>query len=47
MFRFASTILPYVQMSDKLSLELGYLQKIFGYDTPATPLYMVTMRYVF
>jgi hypothetical protein len=47
MFRFASMILPYVQMSDKLSLELGYLQKIFGYDTPATQLYMVTLRYVF
>lgn len=47
MFRFASMILPYVQMSDTVSLELGYLQKIFGYDTPATQLYMATLRYVF
>lgn len=47
MFRFASTVLPYVQMSDKVSLELGWLQKIFGYDTPATQLYTATVRYVF
>lgn len=47
MFRFASTVLPYVQMSDKVSLELGWLQKIFGYDTPATQLYTATLRYVF
>lgn len=47
MFRFAATVLPYVQMSDKVSLELGYLQKIFGYDTPATQLYTATLRYVF
>lgn len=47
MFRFASTILPYVQMSDTVSLELGWLQKLFGYDTPATQLYTATLRYVF
>lgn len=47
MFRFAATVLPYVQLSDKLSLELAYLQKLFGYDTPATQLYSFTLRYVF
>jgi len=47
MFRFAATLLPYVQMSDTVSLELGYLQKLFGYDTPATQLYTATLRYVF
>ncbi len=47
MFRFAATFLPYIQMSDKVSLELGYLQKLFGYDTPATQLYTATLRYVF
>lgn len=47
MFRFAAMALPYVQMSDKLSLELSYLQKLFGYDTPATQLYSATVRYVF
>jgi hypothetical protein len=47
MFRFAATVLPYVQMSDTVSVELGYLQKIFGYDTPATQLYTATLRYVF
>ena len=47
MFRFAAMVLPYVQMSDKVSLELGYLQKLFGYDTPATQLYTATLRYVF
>ncbi len=47
MFRFAASILPYVQVSDTVSLELGYLQKLFGYDTPATQLYTATLRYVF
>lgn len=47
MFRFAAMALPYVQMSDKVSLELGWLQKLFGYDTPATQLYTATLRYVF
>jgi hypothetical protein len=47
MFRFAATALPYVQVSDKVSVELGYLQKLFGYDTPATQLYTATLRYVF
>lgn len=47
MFRFAATVLPSVQMSVKISLELGYLQKLFGYDTPATQLYTATLRYVF
>lgn len=47
MFRFAATFLPYIQMSGRVSLELGYLQKLFGYDTPATQLYTATLRYVF
>ena len=47
MFRFATMLLPYAQMSDKLSLELGWIQKLFGYDTPATQLYTATLRYVF
>jgi hypothetical protein len=47
MFRFAASAFPYVQMSDTVSLELGWLQKIFGYDTPATQLYTATLRYVF
>lgn len=47
MFRFAASAFPYVQVSDKVSLELGWLQKIFGYDTPATQLCSATLRYVF
>lgn len=47
MFRFAASAFPYAQVSDKVSLELGYLQKLFGYDTPATQLYTATIRYVF
>lgn len=47
MFRFAAMVLPYVQISDRFSLELSYLQKIFGYDTPATQLYGATARVVF
>ena len=34
------------KMSDKLSLEVGYLQKLFGYAPPATQLYTTTLRYV-
>lgn len=47
MFRFAAMLAPYVQVSDRVSIELSYLQKIFGYDTPATQLYSGTLRYVF
>jgi len=47
MFRFAAMVLPYVQIADRFSLELSYLQKIFGYDTPATQLYSATARVVF
>lgn len=47
MFRFAASVFPYVQMNDKVSLELGYVQKLFGYDTPATQFLSAAVRYVF
>ena len=36
MMRFAAAFFPYVQITDYVVLELSYVQKLFGYDTPAT-----------
>lgn len=47
MFRFAAAFFPYVQVTDHAVLELGYVQKIFGYDTPATQFYTVGVRAAF
>ncbi len=34
--RFAIAILPYIRITDHAAIELGYVQKLFGYDPPAT-----------
>jgi hypothetical protein len=34
--RFAIAVLPYIRITDHAALELGYVQKLFGYDPPAT-----------
>jgi hypothetical protein len=47
MMRFGTAILPYVQLTEHAALELGYVQKIFGYDTPATQFYTVGARAAF
>jgi len=47
MMRFGFALLPYVQVTQHAALELGYVQKIFGYDTPATQFYTVGARAAF
>jgi hypothetical protein len=47
MMRFGLAFLPYLQITEHAALELGYVQKIFGYDTPATQFYTVGARAVF
>lgn len=37
--RFGVAMLPYVQVTEHAVLELGYVQKLFGYDATATQLY--------
>ena len=34
--RFAVAVLPYFRITNHAALELGYVQKLFGYDPPAT-----------
>jgi hypothetical protein len=46
MMRFGIAILPYFQVTEALAVELGYVQKIFGYDTPATQFFTVGARAV-
>jgi hypothetical protein len=47
MMRFGLAVFPYVQVAPRAALELGYVQKLFGYDTPATQFYTVGMRTAF
>ncbi len=42
--RFALGLLPYFLVTDHLAVELGYIQKMFGYDVPATQAYFVGLR---
>lgn len=44
MMRFGLALFPYAQITDSLALELGYVQKIFGYDTPATQFFTIGLR---
>lgn len=47
MMRFGVLLAPYFQVTEKLAVELSYVQKIFGYDTPATQFYNAGLRAVF
>jgi hypothetical protein len=47
MMRFGVALFPYLQVTEHAALELGYVQKIFGYDTPATQFYTVGVRAAF
>jgi hypothetical protein len=47
MMRFGLAVFPYMQITDSASLELSYVQKVFGYDTPATQFYTATTRVAF
>ncbi len=42
--RFAVALLPYFLVTENLSVELGYVQKFFGYDARATQAYFVGLR---
>jgi hypothetical protein len=45
--KFAVAFLPYVRITDRFALELGYVQKFFGYDPPATQTYYIGARAAF
>lgn len=47
MFRFAVMVLPYFRVTDHAAVELGWVQKIFGYDTPATQFWTAGVRTTF
>lgn len=42
--RFAVATLPYFLITDHLSVEVGYVQKFFGYDARATQVYFAGVR---
>ncbi len=42
--RFAVAMLPYFLVTDHLAVELGYVQKFFGYDARATQAYFLGLR---
>jgi hypothetical protein len=42
--RFAVATLPYFLVTENLSVELGYIQKFFGYDARATQAWFVGVR---
>ncbi|MCA9619346.1 MAG: hypothetical protein KC731_09990 [Myxococcales bacterium] len=44
MMRFALMVLPYFRVTDHAAVELGYVQKLFGYDTPATQFFTGGVR---
>ena len=45
--RFALAILPYFRITESAGVELGYVQKAFGYDAIATKYFFATVRLVF
>lgn len=45
--RFALALLPYFLVTEYLSVELGYVQKFFGYDARATQAYSLGLRGLF
>ena len=45
--RFALAILPYFRITESAGVELGYVQKAFGYDAIATKYFFATVRVVF
>lgn len=45
--RFAVALLPYFLVTESVSVELGYVQKFFGYDARATQAYYAGARILF
>jgi hypothetical protein len=42
--RFAVAVLPYFRITDHAAIELGYVQKLFGYDAVATQFWTAGVR---
>jgi len=47
MMRFGAAFFPYIQVTDHAVIELSYVQKLFGYDTPATQFFTGGVRVAF
>jgi hypothetical protein len=45
--RFAMAILPFFRITNSAAIELGYVQKLFGYDPPATQFWTAGVRTTF
>jgi hypothetical protein len=45
--RFALSFLPYMLITERVSVEAGYVQKLFGYDARATQYYYLGVRGLF
>jgi hypothetical protein len=45
--KFALALLPFFQITEHFAVELGYVQKFFGYDAPATQLWFAGARAAF
>ncbi len=45
--KFAVAFLAYARVTDHFAVELGYVQKLFGYDPPATQTYYAGVRAAF
>jgi len=45
--RFGTAILPYAAVTEHAAVELGYVQKLFGYDVPATQFWYAGARATF
>lgn len=44
MMRFGVLVAPYAQITERAALELSFVQKVFGYDTPATKFISIGVR---
>jgi hypothetical protein len=44
MMRFGVVVAPYAQITEHAAIELSFVQKIFGYDTPATKFLSLGVR---
>jgi hypothetical protein len=45
--KFGIAVLPYIGVTEHAALELGYVQKLFGYDAPATQFFYAGARAAF
>ena len=47
MLRVGTVVAPFVQVGERVAVELTYVQKLFGYDTPATQFYTLGISAAF